>query len=103
MNNEQFADLVRELRTAASTWFADRVLVKLEALIAEAERARHAERPQQRLLTPVRKRTGYAWPGVVVSRFQNLKGEERVVVECTAEAVRGALHIFNSDQIEPLL
>jgi len=31
---------------------------------------------------------------------QGPQGEPRVVVECTAEAVAGALHIFSSDQIE---
>jgi len=51
-------------------------------------------------LRRVRKKTGYKWPGVVVAEFKTTAGEPRVVVECTAEAVAGALHIFNPDQIE---
>lgn len=47
----------------------------------------------------VEKASGYKWPGVVVSVFQNLKGQDRYVVECTAEAVSGALHIYNSSQL----
>lgn len=47
----------------------------------------------------VEKITGYKWPGVVVSSFQNLKGEDRYVVECTAPDVAGALHIFNRSQL----
>ncbi len=43
MNDENFAALVQELREAAATWFASRVLFKLESLIREAERARQAE------------------------------------------------------------
>ncbi len=47
----------------------------------------------------VRKKSGYAWPGEVRSVFTNLAGDVRVVVECTAPAVAGALHIFNEKQL----
>lgn len=42
---------------------------------------------------------GYKWPGVVVAIFKTTSGEWRVVVECTSKAVKGALHIYNLDQI----
>jgi hypothetical protein len=48
----------------------------------------------------VRKKEGYLWPGSVVSVFLTLKMEWRIVVECTAPEVRGALHIFNPDQLK---
>jgi hypothetical protein len=51
----------------------------------------------------VRKTGSYKWPGIVVARFQTLAGETRVVVECTAPEVEGALHIFNPDQLEKAL
>jgi len=51
-------------------------------------------------LRRVRKKAGYKWPGVIVAEFLTTAGERRVVVECTAEDVRGALHIFNPDQLE---
>lgn len=44
--------------------------------------------------------SGYAWPGVVVSVFDTLKGERRVVVECTVAEVAGALHIYNENQLK---
>jgi hypothetical protein len=47
----------------------------------------------------VEKASGYKWPGIVVSKFQTLAGETRVVVECTAPEVAGALHIFAPDQL----
>lgn len=47
----------------------------------------------------VQKAKGYRWPGVVVSVFKTLSGDERVVVECTAPDVSGALHIYSLDQI----
>lgn len=47
----------------------------------------------------VQKVKGYAWPGIVVSVFENLKGQTRVVVECTVPEVAGALHIYNEDQL----
>lgn len=48
----------------------------------------------------VAKPKGYRWPGVVVSVFKTLKGETRVVVECTVSEVAGALHIYSPEQIE---
>lgn len=48
----------------------------------------------------VHKRTGYKWPGIVVSVFQTLSNETRVVVECTVPEVQGALHIYSPDQLE---
>lgn len=50
----------------------------------------------------VEKVTGYKWPGVVVAIFKNLQGERRIVVECTAEAVTGALHIYSPGQLVKL-
>jgi hypothetical protein len=51
---------------------------------------------------PVQKITGYPFPGVVVAAFLTTKGEPRVVVECTAPAVLGCMHIFNPEQLEVL-
>lgn len=51
-------------------------------------------------LDRVYKPHGYGWPGVVVSVFKNLRGEWRVVVECTVPGISGALHIFNADQLK---
>lgn len=47
----------------------------------------------------VEKINGYRWPGVVVSVFHTTEGKERVVVECTVPEVRGALHIYNPEQL----
>jgi hypothetical protein len=47
----------------------------------------------------VEKIKGYKWPGVVVASFLTLKGEHRVVVECTVPEVAGALHIYSPDQL----
>lgn len=47
----------------------------------------------------VEKTKGYKWPGVVVSIFETRAKKVRVVVECTARDVLGALHIYNTDQI----
>lgn len=47
----------------------------------------------------VEKVSGYKWPGVVVSVFDTLAGERRVVVECTVSEVKGALHIYNEQQL----
>jgi len=47
----------------------------------------------------VEKTSGYKWPGVVVSVFDTLAGERRVVVECTTPEVSGALHIYNEKQL----
>ncbi len=43
------------------------------------------------------KNKGYPFPGVVVSRFENLSGETRYVVESTVAP--GMLHIFNGAQL----
>jgi len=48
----------------------------------------------------VKKKTGYGFPGVVVAVFNNLKGDERLVVECIVPGVLGMLHIFNPEQME---
>lgn len=48
----------------------------------------------------VRKVKGYAWPGIIVADFANLKGQRRLVVECTVPEVAGALHIYNPEQLE---
>jgi hypothetical protein len=50
----------------------------------------------------VEKVRGYKWPGVVVAVFQTLGGAERIVVECTVPEVAGALHIYNTDQLQVL-
>jgi hypothetical protein len=47
----------------------------------------------------VEKTSGYKWPGVVVSVFETLTGERRVVVECTVAEIAGALHIYNEKQL----
>jgi hypothetical protein len=47
----------------------------------------------------VEKVSGYKWPGVVVSTFDTLSGERRVVVECTVAEIAGALHIYNEKQL----
>jgi len=47
----------------------------------------------------VEKITGYQWPGVVVAVFHTMRGEERVVVECTVPEVAGALHIYAPGQL----
>lgn len=47
----------------------------------------------------VEKIAGYRWPGVVVSIFTTLSGQQRIVVECTVPEVAGALHIYSSEQI----
>lgn len=47
----------------------------------------------------VEKIKGYRWPGEVVAVFDTLAGKRRVVVECTVPEVKGALHIYNEDQL----
>lgn len=44
--------------------------------------------------------SGYKYPGIVVSAFQNTKDEDRYVVECTLKGAEGMLHIFNEKQLE---
>jgi len=48
----------------------------------------------------VEKVSGYKWPGVVVSVFDTLSGERRLVVECTVPEIVGALHIYNENQLK---
>ncbi len=55
--------------------------------------------PELKVGDQVQKRTGYTWPGEIRAVFTNLKGETRIVVECTAPAVSGALHIFSEKQL----
>lgn len=50
----------------------------------------------------VEKIDGYKWPGVVVAVFKTTSGERRLVVECTAQAVAGALHIYSPGQLVKL-
>lgn len=47
----------------------------------------------------VEKISGYKWPGVVVSVFDTLSNERRLVVECTVPEIAGALHIYNEKQL----
>ena len=61
--------------------------------------SKYKEPPFKRL-DLVQKKGGYRWPGVVVSVYQSLSGEWRVVVECTVPEIAGAQHIFNPEQIE---
>lgn len=49
----------------------------------------------------VKKRTGYEYPGFIVSVFTNRAGAVRYVVEADHPAFAGMLHIFNGDQLEP--
>lgn len=53
-----------------------------------------------RVGSTVRKMRGYKWPGKIVADFVTLTGNRRVVVECTAPEVAGALHIYSPDQLE---
>lgn len=48
----------------------------------------------------VQKKSGYKWPGTVVSVFSTLKSEIRYVVESTIPEVEGALHIYSGAQLE---
>lgn len=52
------------------------------------------------LYDEVEKVSGYRWPGIVVAKFKTTRGDIRYVVECTAEACLGALHIYNRDQLK---
>ena len=42
---------------------------------------------------------GYKWPGIVVADFVTTANDRRIVVECTAPEVAGALHIFSPEQL----
>ena len=45
----------------------------------------------------VKKRSGYEYPGFIVSVFTNRAGAVRYVVEADHPAFSGMLHIFNGD------
>lgn len=47
----------------------------------------------------VKKKSGYKWPGIVVAKFWTTEVQLRFVVECTARACKGALHIYNEGQL----
>lgn len=51
----------------------------------------------------VKKVKGYSWPGVIVADFTNLNGDRRLVVECTVDEVKGALHIYSPEQLESVV
>ena len=56
----------------------------------------------------VNKKSGYTFPGVIVSIFPTTAGLPRAVVEATGEEYRGMLHIFSLEQlthtvVEPLV
>jgi hypothetical protein len=48
----------------------------------------------------VRKRSGYEYPGFVVSVFTNRAGAVRYVIEADHPAFSGMLHIFNEEQLQ---
>jgi hypothetical protein len=48
----------------------------------------------------VRKRSGYEYPGFVVSVFTNRAGAIRYVIEADHPSFSGMLHIFNEEQLE---
>ena len=56
--------------------------------------------PQFKVGDKVEKTSGYKWPGVIVSVFETLEGQRRVVVECTVAEIAGALHIYNENQLK---
>ena len=72
------------------------------------ERGRPLRRPTGDKMTDVpfkvgdrvKKRSGYEYPGFVVSVFTNRAGAVRYVVEADHPAFSGMLHIFNGDQLE---
>ena len=47
----------------------------------------------------VEKISGYKWPGIVLASFSTTTGMHRLVVECTAPDVAGALHIYAPEQL----
>lgn len=83
----------------AALTLANERIARLEIELAAAKIAITHPHGEVGVGAQVEKRTGYKWPGEVRSVFTNRAGEVRFVVECTAEAVSGALHIFNGDQI----
>ena len=72
------------------------------------ERGRQLRRPTGDEMTDVpfkvgdrvKKRSGYEYPGFIVSVFTNRAGAVRYVVEADHPAFSGMLHIFNGDQLE---
>ena len=74
-------------------------IAKLEIELAATELAITHPHGETGVGDQVEKCIGYKWPGEVRSVFTNRAGEVRFVVECTAEAVNGALHIFNGSQL----
>ena len=48
----------------------------------------------------VRKRTGYEYPGFIVSVFTNRAGAVRYVVEADHPSFSGMLYIFSEEQLE---
>jgi len=72
------------------------------------ERGRQLRRPTGDKMTDVpfkvgdrvKKRSGYEYPGFIVSVFTNRAGSVRYVVEADHPAFSGMLHIFNGDQLE---
>jgi hypothetical protein len=49
----------------------------------------------------VQKRTGYQYPGIVVSVFTTRAGSVRYVVEADHPRFEGMLHIYSEDQLGP--
>ena len=47
----------------------------------------------------VKKRSGYEYPGVIVSVFTTRAGAVRYVVEADDPSFAGMLHIFNGEQL----
>lgn len=52
--------------------------------------------------TPVRKRNGYGFPGMVNAMFVTPEDKLRAVVWCCVEECKGMLHIFDFEQLEPV-
>lgn len=61
----------------------------------------HEEPPRHFVVgDEVQKVKGYSWPGIVVAVFKTTTGQTRYVVECTVPEVKGALHIYNGEQLQ---
>jgi hypothetical protein len=86
----------------------DHEQLNLTAERACSERGRQLRRPTGDKMTDVpfkvgdrvKKRSGYEYPGFIVSVFTNRAGAVRYVVEADHPAFSGMLHIFNGDQLE---
>lgn len=50
----------------------------------------------------VEKRKGYRYPGVVVARFRNWRGDIRYVVENLSADSYGMLHIYSTEDLKPM-